>query len=804
MKNKKQTKRILAIFLTVALSVGFLPFTGFLSSADTANVPNMDSKIKVTYSTNGTISGIAKLNNASDPEVLGALKTFLGTTLSGKNITYAKEAFKNSGLSGTIDVDDLLSPIGTTTFEAYAFQGSQITAFYNIKDSNKLTFKPNALSGFSGTAFDKTWLKGNVVPKNLLNGASSITSADLTDIDIVRADAFKGTGIGSLTIPSGLQVDTNASGQSPFAGIPNLKNVTFGTTTGRIDGDGTVKVDTIISSKVLKNVSSVQTVKISLPSYGKGYTPPTDYVLGSPTNGTSGEEKSGGYVYIDAEAFYGTTNLSRIDIPAAGDMDEIGNFYGFQEPQVGVNAFVNTPNLTIYSSINQGDSNNARSVAEMKRAKGGLVSPSNLTAARILDEAERQINWDLIKTSASLNTAWRPNNRTQNEVTNNLNLPTTISALGQAVEVIWSTTGPVSASGIVIRPNIGSGAASSTLTATLRVNNAAYGSATTRQKTIEVKVLEKDAADYKEAVISAVNAVNWDLIKASNTNQNGVVYTLNLPTSLQFGSYAYDSDTSAEKAEKKGRFSVDITWSSNDTAVSVAAKDAGAVTRPAKGSPNAVVYLTAKIVSKDKLYTDTVTIPVTVLAIGAVVDSGTGSENHVVGTLKADGKLYNGDTPIVNKFVFDGTYTYYAQFDSTPARGGWNYHPDTRQPIYFDGNGHELFNQWADLSSAGVMGTYYFGNEGYFWKNTWTYRNNNPVYLNNSGVLEHNGWFSDGRDLGYANADGSLVNSQWSYDSKNRPVYLHWNGMVARGLITDGIWYYHLDLTDGHIVGQFQ
>nr|WP_143524593.1 hypothetical protein [Roseburia sp. 499] len=47
------------------------------------------------------------------------------------------------------------------------------------------------------------------------------------------------------------------------------------------------------------------------------------------------------------------------------------------------------------------------------------------------------------------------------------------------------------------------------------------------------------------------------------------------------------------------------------------------------------------------------------------------------------------------------------------------------------------------------------------------------------------------------------MNNGFSYDPWGRVVFYHWNGMVARGLITDGVTYYNMDTTDGHLIGSF-
>jgi hypothetical protein len=71
--------------------------------------------------------------------------------------------------------------------------------------------------------------------------------------------------------------------------------------------------------------------------------------------------------------------------------------------------------------------------------------------------------------------------------------------------------------------------------------------------------------------------------------------------------------------------------------------------------------------------------------------------------------------------------------------------------------------------------------------------------------MKQNEWFQfdNGLDYGCATADGSLTCNTFGYDPYGRVVFYHWNGMVARGLITDGTWYYLMDETDGHLLGQF-
>ena len=181
------------------------------------------------------------------------------------------------------------------------------------------------------------------------------------------------------------------------------------------------------------------------------------------------------------------------------------------------------------------------------------------------------------------------------------------------------------------------------------------------------------------------------------------------------------------------------------------------------------------------------------------------AEAHTSGGFGWDGRLYdNNGNVVVNDFVFDGLYTYYAQADGTPMKDRLTYHPDGQHIIYFDGEGHEVFSNFKYCASVGY--TCYFDSQGYIYKDQITYVDGVPYYLNGNGKMEDAGWFrfDNGLDYGYANEDGSLVNNRFANDGYGRVVYYHWNGMAARGLISDGLWYYNMDTNDGHYLGRFK
>ncbi|WP_330554326.1 hypothetical protein [Roseburia sp. 499] len=164
--------------------------------------------------------------------------------------------------------------------------------------------------------------------------------------------------------------------------------------------------------------------------------------------------------------------------------------------------------------------------------------------------------------------------------------------------------------------------------------------------------------------------------------------------------------------------------------------------------------------------------------------------------------LPNG-TLVTDAFFFDGAYTYYLQADGTPMKDKLTYHPDGEHIIYLDSYGHEVFTNFQYCPSVGY--TCYFDSNGYLYKDQITFVGDNVYYLNANGAMEQNGWFqfANGMDYGYANWNGTLMNNGFSYDPWGRVVFYHWNGMVARGLITDGVTYYNMDTTDGHLIGSF-
>ncbi|MCM1287286.1 MAG: hypothetical protein NC240_03170, partial [Clostridium sp.] len=145
----------------------------------------------------------------------------------------------------------------------------------------------------------------------------------------------------------------------------------------------------------------------------------------------------------------------------------------------------------------------------------------------------------------------------------------------------------------------------------------------------------------------------------------------------------------------------------------------------------------------------------------------------------------------------DGVYTYYFQADGTAMRDRLTYHPDGEHVIYFDENGHEVFSDFhhVERSIAGetVDDLCFFDVYGYMYKDVMTYDKDGKelYYVNPYGVIEQGEWFefSDtcvwagttikvGKGYGYAREDGRLMVNEHTYDWRGNFVYLQGDGHI--------------------------
>ena len=152
------------------------------------------------------------------------------------------------------------------------------------------------------------------------------------------------------------------------------------------------------------------------------------------------------------------------------------------------------------------------------------------------------------------------------------------------------------------------------------------------------------------------------------------------------------------------------------------------------------------------------------------------------GEFKDDHYVLNGET-IKNAFFCDGTYTYFLQADGTPMKDRLTYHPDGVKVIYFDANGHEVFDNFAHVKKSiegkDVDDLCYFGTYGELYVNVLTYNKEGTAiyYANPYGVMPRGGVFeidpnaknydalAKGMLYGVANADGTVAGFYSNYES---------------------------------------
>jgi len=209
-----------------------------------------------------------------------------------------------------------------------------------------------------------------------------------------------------------------------------------------------------------------------------------------------------------------------------------------------------------------------------------------MTYAVVSRTATTVTSTDLLQTAANTVTfnTIKGANSSSSSVTANLVLPTSLTG---GITVAWSSnnTSVISNTGVVTRPAAGSANSSVTLTATLSLGE------TTLQKTFAVTVTAQAVVvDYNAVLQSVKDALSFESIAGANQYSSYVTGDLSLPTVL--------SDV------------VSLTWSSSNTSV---ISNTGVVTRPAYGTGDATVTLTATLTYGGSSITFNVSV--TVLAV---------------------------------------------------------------------------------------------------------------------------------------------------------------------------------------------
>ena len=114
-------------------------------------------------------------------------------------------------------------------------------------------------------------------------------------------------------------------------------------------------------------------------------------------------------------------------------------------------------------------------------------------------------------------------------------------------------------------------------------------------------------------------------------------------------------------------------------------------------------------------------------------------------------------------------------------KGRLTYHPNGVTVIYFDENGHEVFNSFVNVKKSitgdAVDDICYFDTYGFMYTDKLTYGQNgdtNLYYINPYGVMQRGGYFTfPNGDLGYAEANGALMTNQDSYSPNGQLVHFN-------------------------------
>lgn len=312
---------------------------------------------------------------------------------------------------------------------------------------------------------------------------------------------------------------------------------------------------------------------------------------------------------------------------------------------------------------------------------------------------------------------------------------------------------------------------------------------------------------------------------ANKDAKPSVTFTVNVGDSKKIDTYTYDV-ASAATAVAKAQTAVEAAWNNMTFTNATTEADATAAAKEALKAYPTVKLAGDKVVFVKDEASKTITLNATLedTRNGETKQANASKSYDYLSNefVEKDGKkfYYDKDGKLLKNTFLQGTdspdgYTYYIQNDGSVMQDRLTYHPNGKDVIYFDADGHEVFDAFVnvkkDVQGNAVDYIGYFGTLGGAYVNQTTYGNGVGAYskdalfyINDYGVLENKGWFQNAAgEIGYAAPNGTLTTSQWSLDQFGRKVYFQANGFLAKGLMTDGVKYYQLDETDGHLVGEF-
>lgn len=270
--------------------------------------------------------------------------------------------------------------------------------------------------------------------------------------------------------------------------------------------------------------------------------------------------------------YYNITN--NLNLPSAGEKGSTISWVSTDQTIIETNGTVHRPSyadgnksVVITANITKGYSSLLKSFN---------IEVSSLDATQDESIVEADYNW-----LVGENVIYP--GRYSDDISSNVNLPTTgengstISWTSSNESIILSAVAGGSPSGTVNRPSFSyaMGKVPVTLTATIT------SGIVSKQKSFDLKVVPEPPQDADKVALDKI-WLTYDIVLNENSDINNIKSKLNLPVLTQ-------------QRYQEGIWSVgncDISWASSDS--SVIAED-GSVTRPAKGSGNKAVRLTATI-----------------------------------------------------------------------------------------------------------------------------------------------------------------------------------------------------------------
>lgn len=130
-----------------------------------------------------------------------------------------------------------------TYIGARAFEGMPKLSGFTLTDGIQVGLRGGDSNAFIGSGLKQMTIKAEKVPQYFATSCKELTKVTLENSKVeIASNAFVGTGLTSLNVPSGTEVEIN---ESAFADCKNLKEVTFGSNSKATLKDATFSGDGI-------------------------------------------------------------------------------------------------------------------------------------------------------------------------------------------------------------------------------------------------------------------------------------------------------------------------------------------------------------------------------------------------------------------------------------------------------------------------------------------------------------------------------------------------------------------------------